>query len=276
MPEEIKKPTDEQDTGVTVWEDAAPEGDNPADEAMVEVDEQGNEMKPAVKETKPNADAGSKPEVKTKEQPQGENFTKAQVEQMMRGRLKELKALEEELVAQGYGTPTEVLARLQAARQQQEAERVKSGDPTAIASMVESRINDHPAIQEAKRLTQQRQMETEIGELLRKYPDATKEAITQTLAYKEQEGHKNLKAAYAELFADAIEQKMRLKVQERQTDNDKRGVESSDDAPARADGFKASLSEVAWAKDAVRRGLFKNIKEAVLAKRDPDSIKIDF
>ena len=264
MPEEVKtKPADEQDSGVKVQEVAAPEDDTPADEAVIEVDEQGNEVKPNVKQTKPNADAGSK---ETAVQKQEETYTKAQVEEMMRKRLKEtgtLKELVQMLEAEGYGSPEQLVAQLKARKSAEQTEKLETGDPTAIASVIESRINEHPAIQEAKRLTHQRQIETEIGELLRKYPDATKDEITQCFAHKEQEGLKNLKAAYLDLFDDAITQKARLRAQERNADSDKRGVESTDGAPTRTASIKAPAWVINAAKERVAKGEYKTLREAV-------------
>jgi hypothetical protein len=250
---------DEINTGVTQQDAAA---DTLADEGIEVIDDNA--------EPKPNDAASVKPTVEaaptTKEDKPAKTFTQSEVEAIVKERLKKSSkavAIAEKLRAVGYDEDA-VLAQLEAEVNKKLA-TLLGADPNALREFVKEQISQHPTVLQASEVVRSQQIQAQINDLIKKYPDATQDEIKQAFDHQQANNLPTLKAAYLDKFSDVIEEKIRQRALDAHQQQAKRGVEASDDPAGKTEKPKltASKDEMEWAQRRVKQGHYKSVREAI-------------
>lgn len=176
--------------------------------------------------------------------------------------------------AQGFGD--DVAEYLKAvADLENKAEKKKYEDAGVLdPSVIDERIEKHPAVQQAKKLTEQQTVVAEANELAAQFKEMfgreiTSEDITdEVLAFKHQKGYALADAFFLHnksRLKDMIEAEKSKAAEKALADHErqsKRGVESSDAPPKTNVKLDFTAEEKVWAEKRVKMGLYKDVKEA--------------
>jgi len=259
-----------QATGVT-------QGDAAPDELAVEGIEVADEEAPEGVETEapqPRGDASTsvpaaaEPGPQTTQRPE-KTFTQADVERIVQERVaKAAKARQivDYLRQMGWQDEDQILSQLQKEVNNQVADRLGVTDVNALRQWIETEvIPKHPVVQKAQQVIETSEMQAQVAELLKRYPDATDEEIRDAFVHMRSNGLPTLHAAYLDKFAPAIEEKIRKRALDAQATQAKRVVEGSTEAPAAParPAIRATQAELAWAKRRVQQGYYKSVREAL-------------
>jgi phosphoglycerate-specific signal transduction histidine kinase len=255
-----------QTTGVE-QADAAP--DNLAVEGIEVVDDKPEEG--ATETPKPEGDASTKPApaaTEPKPQDTGKTFTEADVQRIVQERVKgaaKAKQIVEHLQKMGWESEDLILAQLEQEVNRQTADKLGVTDVNALRQVIVEEVSKHPVVQQAQQVVQTSEMQRQVTELLKRYPDATDEEIRDAFAHMYQNRLTSLHAAYLDKYAPAIEEKIRRRALDAQQIQAKRGVEGSDEAPATATKPKITATKTAyeWAQRRVEQGEYKSVREAL-------------
>lgn len=188
---------------------------------------------------------------------------------------------------QGFDTVEDYLKAVD--KKEQEAENKKYEDAgiydsSVIKEQVKKEVDNHPAVQQAKKLTEQQTVVAEANELAAQFKEMFGREITsdditdEVLALKHQKGYALADAFFLHnksRLKDMIEAEKSKAAEKALADHErqsKRGVESSDAPPKTNVKLDLTAEEKVWAERRVKQGLYKNLAEAadwLRGKRKP-------
>lgn len=245
----------------------------PQDDAAGNLADEGIEVIDDTAETKPEGDASTKPQAEAtkpaKEDKPVKTFTQTEVERMIQERTKKAAkavAIADKLKALGYlADEDSALASLEAEINKKQAAQLGVQDPNALREFVKEQISQHPTVLQASEVVRAQQIQAQINDLIKKYPDATQDEIKQAFEHQQTNKLPTLKTAYLDKFEDAIEEKIRKRALDAHERQSKRDVEASDDPAGRTEKPKltASKEEMEWAQRRVKQGHYKSVREAI-------------
>ena len=251
-----------QDTGVT-REDAALEVDLVAE--GIELTD-GDEPKV---ETTPEGDASTKKTEEPKQEPKREKtYTEAELQRIVQERVKnsaKAKQVVDYLKQMGWENEDQLIAQLETEVNTKKAQQLGVGDVNALRQFINEEVSRHPTVTQAQKVVQDSKLQSQVTELLRRYPDASQDEIKEAYSHMTAANLPTLHAAYLDKFAPAIEEKIRKRALDAQVSQAKRGVEgSSDPATNKSEpALKASKEDLEWANRRVKQGEYKDVREAI-------------
>lgn len=253
-----------QDTGVT-REDAALET-NLVDEGIEITDGETPEA-----DTNLSSDAGGIQKIEEpKQEPKREKtYTEADVQRMIQERVKnsaKSRQVVDYMKQMGWESEDQIIAQLETEVNTKKAQQLGVDDVDALRQFINEEVSRHPAVTQAQRVVQDSKLQTQVTELLQRYPDATESELKEAYAHMTSTNLPTLHVAYLDKFAPVIEEKIRKRALGAQALQAKRGVEGSGEPPASPKPkISASHEEMAWATSRVKQGHYKSAREALEA-----------
>ncbi len=182
-------------------------------------------------------------------------------------------ALEKAARLTNHASVDDYLKTIEAEEQRMAAERMKEAginDPKVIEEI----IDRHPAVQQAKKMTAQQQLQTEAGELAADFKETfgreikPEDVSADVLEYRNSHSC-SLSEAFFFVNRKSIKTMMEKEKEaaarqalENHGNQKKRGVEASDEAPVSEKGLDFTTEEKAWAERRIRQGHYKDMKDA--------------
>jgi len=174
----------------------------------------------------------------------------------------------------GYDSVDAYLQAVEEAEKQNDKKRYEAAGITD-SKVIEEIIDKHPAVKEAKKLSDQQRFNTEVQELSIEFKDtfgrdmSVEDVSPEVMKLRDTKGYTMTEAFFIvnrknfKSLLDAGKAEAANKAVQDHKRQSKRGVESSDDAPLGSEkGLDFTADEKAWADRRVKQGHYKSIKEA--------------